>query len=72
MKCPLPCSVSFYPTRPILQSRVGPKLRNSKRIPPGKVAEIERLLKDGDRFKALMVRYGTLAARLALDSKKKI
>ena len=65
-------SVSFYPTRPILQYRVGPKLRKSKRIPPGKVAEIERLLRDGDRFKALMGRYGALAARLALDSKKKI
>ena len=64
-------SISFYPTRPILQYRLGPKLRKSKRIPLDKVAEIERLLKDGDRFKALMARYGALAARLALDSKKK-
>ena len=64
-------SVSFYPTRPILQYRLGPKLRKSKRIPLDKVAEIERLLKDGDRFKALMARYGALASKLALDVKKK-
>ena len=64
-------SVSFYPTLPVLQYRLGPKERKSKRIPLDKVAEIERLLNDGDRFKALMARYGALAARLALDSKKK-
>jgi hypothetical protein len=64
-------SVSYYPTLPILQYRLGPKQRKSKRIPLNKVAEIERLLKDGDRFKALMARYGALAAKLALDSKKK-
>ena len=64
-------SISFYPTLPILQYRVGPKQRKSKRIPLNQVAEIERLLKNGVRFKALMARYGELAARLALDAKKK-
>ena len=64
-------SVSYYPTLPILQYRVGPGKRRSKRIPLERVAEIERLIKDGKRFKALMSRYGALAARLALDVKKK-
>ena len=61
-------SISFYPTLPILQYRVGPKQRKSKRIPLNQVAEIERLLKNGVRFKALMAHYGELAARLALAS----
>jgi len=64
-------SVSCYPTLPILQYRLGPKQRKSKRIPLDKVAEIEGRIKDGIRFKALMARYGALAARLALDVKKK-
>lgn len=64
-------SISFYPTLPILQYRVGPKQRKSKRIPLDRVAEIEGLIKDGNRFKALMARYGALAARLALAAKKK-
>ena len=64
-------SVSYYPTLPILQYRVGPGKRRSKRIPLERVAEIERLIQAGARFKALMSRYGTLAARLALDAKKK-
>ena len=63
-------SVSCYATLPILQYRVGPGARRSKRIPLERVAEIERLIKDGKRFKALMSRYGALAARLALDVKK--
>ena len=42
----------------ILQYRVGPKQRKSKRIPLNHVAEIEHLLKDGDGFKAFMARYG--------------
>ena len=32
-------SISFYPTLPILQYRVGPKQRKSKRIPLNQVAE---------------------------------
>ncbi len=64
-------SISYYPTSSVLQYRVGPKRRKSKRIPPARVAEIERLLKAGKRFKALMVRYAELASRLALDVKKK-
>ncbi len=43
-------------------------MRKSKRIPLNQVAEIERLLNNGVRFKALMARYGELAARLALAS----
>lgn len=63
-------SIAFYPTLPILQYRVGPKQRKPRRLPWDKVAEIERLLKGGARFKALMARYGALAARLALESIK--
>lgn len=63
--------VSFYPTLPVLQYRVGPKQRKSRRIPLSRVAEIEGLLQDGIRFKALMARYTALAARLSLDVKKK-
>ena len=64
-------SVSYYPTLPILQYRVGPGKRRSKRIPLERVAEIEQLIRDGARFKALMARYTELAARLSLDVKKK-
>ena len=59
-------SISFYATLPILQYRVGPKQRKSKRIPLNHVAEIERLLRSGVRFKALMARYGALAATTAM------
>lgn len=64
-------SVSVYPAQPVLQYRVGPGRRRSKRIPAGKVAEVERLLEAGVRYRNLMARYTALAAELALSSKKR-
>ena len=64
-------SVSAYPAPPVLQYRAGPGKRRSKRIPAGRVAEIGRLLEAGRCYKKLMGRYATLAAELALSSKKK-
>lgn len=64
-------SVSVYPAPPVLQYRVGPGRRRSKRIPAGKVAEVERLLEAGVRYRKLMARYAALAAELALSSKKR-
>lgn len=64
-------SISEYPTTPILQYRVGPKRRKSKRIPQDKVARVTELLDAGQRYKELMQRYGELASALALNFKKK-
>ena len=64
-------SVSVYPAPPVLQYRVGPGKRRSKRIPREKVAEVERLLEAGARHRRLMARYAALAAELALSSKKR-
>lgn len=50
-------SVSVYPAPPVLQYRVGPGKRRSKRIPREKVAEVERLLEAGARHRRLMTRY---------------
>lgn len=63
-------SVSVYPAPPVLQYRVGPGRRRSKRIPRAMVAEVERLLEAGARYRSLMGRYAALAAELALSSKK--
>jgi hypothetical protein len=64
-------TVSWYKTSPILQYRVGPGKRKSKRIKADQVEEIKKLLAAGKRYRQLMVRYQALAAELALDSKKK-
>jgi len=61
---------SYYSTSPILRYRSGHGVLKHKRIPSDKVAEIEMLLEDGKRFKALMGRYQALAAELALIKKK--
>lgn len=64
-------TVSWYKTSPILQYRVRPGKRKSKRIKADQVEEIKKLLAAGKRYRQLMVRYQALAAELALDSKKK-
>lgn len=64
-------SVSVYPAPPVLQYRVGPGKRRSRRVPAGKVAEIGRLLEAGRLYRGLMDRYTALAAELALSPKKK-
>lgn len=62
---------SIYKTTPILQYRAGSGKRRSKRIPWKRVPEIERLLKAGEHFHELMERHQALAAKVALNSKKK-
>lgn len=64
-------TVSIYPALPVLQYRVGPGKRRSRRIPADRVAEVERLLDAGRRYRRLMARYTSLAAELALPAKKK-
>lgn len=64
-------SVSVYAAPPVLQYRVGPGKRRSRRVPAGKVAEIGRLLEAGRLYRGLMDRYTALAAELALSPKKK-
>jgi len=64
-------SVSVYPAPPVLQYRVGPGKRRSKRIPREKVAEVGRLLEAGASYRRLMARYAALAAELALSPKKR-
>lgn len=65
-------SVSEYATSPVLQYRVGPGKRKSKRIPLDKVEVVERLLKAGIQRKELMDRHLELSAKIALDFKKKL
>ena len=64
-------SVAVYPAAPVLQYRAGPGKRRSKRVPHGRVAEIELLIEAGRRYKRLMARHAALAAELALSAKKK-
>lgn len=64
-------SVSVYAAAPVLQYRAGPRKRKSRRVPTQRVAEVERLLEAGKRFKRLMARYVALAAELALSPKKR-
>lgn len=64
-------SISEYTTSPILQYRVGPCKRKSKRIPLDKVDVVEHLLKAGIQRKKLMDRHLELSAEIALDFKKK-
>jgi hypothetical protein len=64
-------TVSEYGTAPILQYRAGPKKRAGRRIPEGRVAEVERLLASGRRYRELAARYEAPAARLALLFQKK-
>ena len=63
-------SVSVYAAPAVLQYRVGPGKRKSRRIPAGRVADVERLLDAGRRYRRLTVRYAELAAELALSQKK--
>ncbi|MDD4101375.1 MAG: hypothetical protein PHU80_01925 [Kiritimatiellae bacterium] len=58
-------SVSVYAAPAVLQYRAGPRKRKSRRIPAGRVADVERLLDAGRRYKRLMARYAALAAELA-------
>ena len=62
--------VSKYPTNPVLQYRVGPGKRKSKRIPLEKVDIVERLLVAGIHRRKLMDRHLELSAMIALDFKK--
>jgi len=64
-------SVSIYPTAPIVQYRTGPKTRKSKRVPPGQVGCVKRLLEAGNKRRKLLDRHRELSAMLALDFKKK-
>ena len=64
-------SISEYTTSPVLQYRVGPNKRKSKRIPFDKVALVERLLEAGIQRRKLMDRHLELSAMDALDFKKK-
>lgn len=64
-------SVSEYATSPVLQYRVGPRQRKSKRIPLDKVDVVEDLLKAGIQRKKLMDRHLELSSKIALDFKKK-
>jgi len=63
-------SVSVYAAPAVLQYRAGPGKRKSRRVAAGRVADVERLLEAGRRYKRLMARYAALAAELALASKK--
>ena len=63
-------SVSVYAAPPVLQYRAGPGKRKSRRVAAGRVADVERLLEAGRRYKRLMARYAALAAELALSPKK--
>jgi len=63
-------TVSVYAAPAVLQYRTGPRKRKSRRVPAGRVADVERLLEAGRRFKRLMARYEALAAELALSPKK--
>lgn len=63
--------VSVYAAPPVLQYRAADGKRKSRRVPVGRVAEIERLLEAGRRYRRLMSRYTALAAELALSSKKR-
>jgi len=63
-------SVSVYAAPAVLQYRTGPRTRKSRRVPAGRVADVERLLEAGRRYKRLMARYAALAAELALSPKK--
>ncbi|MDD2599556.1 MAG: hypothetical protein PHO37_10065 [Kiritimatiellae bacterium] len=65
-------TVSEYLTSPVLQYRVGPNERKSKRIPFGKVDVVERLLEAGVRHKKLMNQHLKLSSIIALDLKKKL
>jgi hypothetical protein len=63
-------SVSSYATAPVVQYRIGPGKRASKRVPAGRVECVKRLLKAGRRRRELMDRHRELSAALALDFKK--
>jgi hypothetical protein len=63
-------TVSVYAAPAVLQYRAGPRKRKSRRVPAGRVADVERLLEAGRRFRRLMARYAALAAELALSPKK--
>lgn len=63
-------SVSVYAAPAVLQYRTGPRKRKSRRVPSARVADVERLLEAGGRYKRLMARYAALAAELALSPKK--
>lgn len=64
-------SVSFYATAPVVQYRVGPKKRMSKRVPDKQIGYVKRLLEAGKRRRALQERHLALSAMLAFDFKKK-
>jgi len=63
-------TISEYPTSPVLQYKVSKGVRKSKRIPKGKIAVVERMLKAGRRRRELMCRHRELSAMIALDFKK--
>ena len=64
-------SISCYVTAPVVQYRIGPGKRKSKRVPADQIGRVKRLLDAGKKRQALLNRHLALSAMLALDFKKK-
>jgi len=64
-------SISCYGTAPVVQYRIGPGKRKSKRVPADQIGRVKRLLDAGKKRRTLLDRHLVLSAILALDFKKK-